>query len=180
MAAKDLKAGNGTRHPELYLFKTWGEVQDYAGNDPAGADLHPWVDLIDDIGTQTALEAVDRLGSEENSDVIISTVHKAKGREWPVVRIGEDFTEREPEPDATGKPGRIPRNEARLAYVAITRARHQLDIGGLAWFNAHPQANPQGIDATAPTSADPHHLDAPPYTPANPWDRLGPPSDQLG
>ncbi|WP_406396507.1 UvrD-helicase domain-containing protein [Streptomyces sp. NBC_00887] len=161
LAAKDLKAGNGTRHPELYLFKTWGEVQDYAENDPAGADLHPWVDLIDDIGTTAALEAVDRLGSEETSDVTISTVHKAKGREWPVVRIGEDFTEREPEPDANGKPGRIPRNEARLAYVAITRARHQLDIGGLAWFDAHPQANPQRPDAS-------------PHISVNPWDRLGP------
>ncbi|WP_308432189.1 ATP-binding domain-containing protein [Streptomyces cinnamoneus] len=82
--------------------------------------------------------AVDRLGAENACDVTVSTVHKAKGREWPSVRIGEDFAE--PEPDALGRPGPIPVGEARLAYVAITRARHHLDVGGLGWFKSHPQA----------------------------------------
>ncbi|MCA6095930.1 UvrD-helicase domain-containing protein [Streptomyces sp. SCA3-4] len=138
VAARDLKSGKGTRHPELFLFKSWGELQDYAENDPAGADLLPWVDLVDDLGTEAVLEAVDRLGAENACDVTVSTVHKAKGREWPSVRIGEDFAE--PEPDALGRPGPIAVGEARLAYVAITRARHHLDIGGLGWFKSHPQA----------------------------------------
>ncbi|OQD51862.1 DNA helicase [Streptomyces phaeoluteigriseus] len=127
-AAEDLKKGRGTRHPELYLFRTWGEVQDYAENDPAGADLLPWVELVDELGTEAVMQAVDQLGSETTADVTVSTVHKAKGREWPAVRIGEDFTP--PEEDELGRPGRIFRSEARLAYVAVTRARLQLDIGG--------------------------------------------------
>jgi hypothetical protein len=28
--------------------------------------------------------------------------------------------------------------DARLAYVAVTRARHHLDLGGLSWINTHP------------------------------------------
>ncbi|MEF3118914.1 UvrD-helicase domain-containing protein [Streptomyces chrestomyceticus] len=157
IAARDLKAGRGTRHPELFLFKSWGELQDYAENDPAGADLLPWVDLIDDLGTEIVLEAVDRLGSESACEVTVSTVHKAKGREWSSVRIGEDFTE--PEPDALGRPGPIPRGEARLAYVAVTRARHHLDNGALSWFKSHPQTPPA------------------PKTPerSSPWDSLGEP-----
>jgi hypothetical protein len=34
-AAITLKAGTGCGHPELFAFRTWGEVQDYAENDPA-------------------------------------------------------------------------------------------------------------------------------------------------
>ncbi|OSZ59870.1 DNA helicase [Streptomyces pharetrae CZA14] len=164
VAAQDLKHGRGTRHPELYLFRSWGEVQDYAENDPAGADLLPWVELVDELGTEAVLTAVDRLGSEDTADVTVSTVHKAKGREWPAVRIGGDFTP--PEEDELGRPGRIALNEARLAYVAITRARHQLDIGGLAWINEHPQGDPSS-HAKPPFPA--------PRPQASAWDRLNHP-----
>jgi xanthine/CO dehydrogenase XdhC/CoxF family maturation factor len=40
-AARDLKAGKRTYHPELLLFSSWGELQDYAESDPAGRDLLP-------------------------------------------------------------------------------------------------------------------------------------------
>ncbi len=160
-AAQDLKSGRGTRHPELYLFRTWGEVQDYAENDPAGADLLPWVELVDELGTEAVLKAVDQLGSETTADVTVSTVHKAKGREWSAVRIGEDFTE--PEEDELGRPGKISLSEARLAYVAVTRARHQLDLGGLAWINEHPHGNPPAHGAPVPRPT------------TNPWDRLNQP-----
>ncbi|MEU3341962.1 UvrD-helicase domain-containing protein [Streptomyces sp. NPDC006668] len=158
-AAQDLKNGHGTRHPELYLFRSWGEVQDYAENDPAGADLLPWVELVDELGTEAVLAAVDQLGSETSADVTVSTVHKAKGREWPAVRIGEDFTP--PEEDDLGRPGRIPRSEARLAYVAVTRARYRLDIGGLGWINEHPQGDP--------TANERPRI---PHPQTSPWDRL--------
>ncbi|WP_319753528.1 UvrD-helicase domain-containing protein [Streptomyces sp. AK02-04a] len=163
-AAQDLKSGRGTRHPELYLFRTWGEVQDYAENDPAGADLLPWVELVDEMGAEDVLKAVDRLGPETSADITVSTVHKAKGREWPAVRIGEDFTP--PAEDELGRPGRISRSEARLAYVAVTRARHQLDIGGLAWINEHPQGKPGKDQAPGIPTPRPQN---------NPWDRLNQP-----
>ncbi|WP_394427250.1 UvrD-helicase domain-containing protein [Streptomyces sp. SGAir0957] len=178
-AAEDLKNGRGTRHPELFLFRTWGEVQDYAENDPAGADLLPWVDLVDELGTSAILQAVDRLGSEDAADVTVSTAHKAKGREWASVRIGEDFLA--PEEDALGRPGSIPRGEARLAYVAVTRARHNLDIGGLAWFNEHPQGrgtrDSQNAPAPRPAPAIPSQPQHRTQPGNNPWDRLSAPAD---
>jgi superfamily I DNA/RNA helicase len=136
-AALDLKAGKGTTHYELLLFKSWGELQDYAENDPAGADLLPFVEVIDDLGAEEVLAAVTRLAPESDAEVTVSTAHKAKGREWSSVRIGYDFAE----PDVTedGQPGPIREEFARLAYVAVSRARHQLDLGGLSWIATHPQ-----------------------------------------
>ena len=86
-AAITLKAGTGTSHPELFAFRTWGEVQDYAENDPGGSDLQVLVKLIDDHGPETIIDAVRRLSDERYASLIISTAHKAKGREWDTVRI---------------------------------------------------------------------------------------------
>ncbi|WP_327408270.1 UvrD-helicase domain-containing protein [Streptomyces sp. NBC_01281] len=142
LAARDLKEGRRTSHPELVLFVSWGELQDYAAYDPAGSDLQPFVDLIDSHGPDAILAAVDELTDEKHADVVVSTAHKAKGREWSAVRIADDF----PPPkdtdqhDAQGRPIAEPVNDAdaRLAYVAITRARRQLDLGGLSWINNYP------------------------------------------
>ncbi|GGT71928.1 hypothetical protein GCM10010207_82520 [Streptomyces atratus] len=146
-AANELKEGRRTSHPELVLFPTWGELQDYADHDPAGGDLQPLVDLVDTHGTTTILQAIDQLDDDEHTaEVTVSTAHKAKGREWPRVRIADDFT---PPPDSDehdGKgqplPGPIDEGEARLAYVAVTRARHRLDVGGPRVDQPPPDGSP--------------------------------------
>ncbi len=129
-AALQLKAGQRTKHPELFLFKSWGEVQDYAENDSAGQDLRAIVQLVDTHGAETIISAVARLSVEHKAQVIASTAHKAKGREWPSVRIGPGF---EPPADYHGDPGPLSAEDARLIYVAVTRARELLDTTGLAW-----------------------------------------------
>ncbi|MYS24839.1 UvrD-like helicase C-terminal domain-containing protein [Streptomyces sp. DvalAA-14] len=142
LAANDLKEGRRTDHPELVLFPSWGAVQDYAAHDPAGGDLQPLVDLVARHGTEAILTAVSQLHDEQGAQVTVSTAHKAKGREWTRVRIADDF----PQPkdtdqrDANGNPvpTAIDDADARLAYVAITRARHNFDRGGLAWIDHHP------------------------------------------
>ncbi|MFG3172343.1 UvrD-helicase domain-containing protein [Streptomyces sp. NPDC048200] len=144
-AARDLREGRRTNHPELVLFTSWGEVQDYAAHDPAGGDLQPFVDLVDTHGPDAILAAVDALIDEKDADVTVSTAHTAKGREWTAVRIADDF----PPPqdtdqyDTQGRPIPEPVNDtdARLAYVAVTRARRQLDLGGLSWINSYAGAN---------------------------------------
>ncbi|MBK3580470.1 UvrD-helicase domain-containing protein [Streptomyces sp. MBT65] len=165
-AARDLKAGKRSTHPELILFDSWGELQEYAEYDPSGRDLLPLVDLVDEHGVDVILAAVDRLAFEQGADIVVSTAHKAKGREWASVRIGDDFNEpvdpEETDEDGNPLPGDIDDGEARLAYVAVTRARHQLDLGGLSWINEHPDGTPNGAIPSQPLSPD------------NPWDRLGP------
>ena len=47
--------------------------------------------LVDTYGPDQIIAAVDRLSPEEKAQVTVSTAHKAKGREWPSVRIGKGF-----------------------------------------------------------------------------------------
>ncbi|WP_069885951.1 UvrD-helicase domain-containing protein [Streptomyces luteocolor] len=144
LAARDLKEGRRTAHPELVLFTCWGDLQDYAAHDPAGGDLQPLVDLIDTHGPEAILAAVAQLAPEERAEVIVSTTHKAKGREWAGVKIADDFTppKDSEERDDQGRllPGPIDDGEARLAYVAVTRARSCLDLGGLSWIHDRTDA----------------------------------------
>ena len=118
LAARDLKEGRRTTHPELVLFPSWGELQDYAAHDPAGRDLQPLVDLVDTHGTDAILDRrrPPRAGATAPRSTV-STAHKAKGREWPCVKIADDFTPPEghrparrhrpapyPDPSTTAKP----------------------------------------------------------------------------
>ena len=157
-AALDLQAGRCTSHPEPVLFTTWGDLLDYAEHDPAGRDLQPLVDLVGEHGADSILHAAGCLIDERHAEVIVSTAHKAKGRQWAAVRIAEDFT---PPPDQEGTdahgeplPGVIDDAEARLAYVAVTRARHGLDLGGLSWIHHHP-AGQTGGALSYPDQDDP-------------------------
>ncbi|MGW0573747.1 UvrD-helicase domain-containing protein [Streptomyces tauricus] len=144
LAARDLKEGRRTHHPELVLFATWGDLQDYAAYDPAGRDLQPFVDLVDTHRPDAILAAVAELSDETHADVTVSTAHKAKDREWPAVKIAADFPQPEgPDhgtPDTENTPAPLSDVDARLAYVAVTRARHRLDLGGLAWSGSAQQA----------------------------------------
>ena len=132
-AAADLQAGRTTDHPELFAFTSWAEVQDYVHQDEAGADLAALVRMVDDHGTDAILDATRRLSEERAADVVVSTAHRAKGREWDTVRIARDF--RQPKADENGVPGRVPKGEARLAYVAVTRPKRVLDREGLEWID---------------------------------------------
>lgn len=57
---------------------------------------------------------------EKEADLIISTIHKAKGREWDNVVIEDDFNLSEKTKD----------EEWNLLYVAVTRAQKTLCLRG--------------------------------------------------
>lgn len=158
-AVHALESGRRTSHPELVLFESWAELREYAECDPAGRDLLPLTELVDEHGTDAVLRALDRLVPESTADVTVSTAHRAKGREWASIRIAEDFTGPDDlddcDEDGTPRPGPIDLDEARLAYVAVTRARSLLDIGGLSWINSHPAGDPRPGDAAPPLAAMP-------------------------
>lgn len=125
-AADNLKQGVRTDHRELMLFKNWSEVQEFVNSESAGRDLKVFVKLIDTHGPQTLINVIENLYDEASADLIISTAHKSKGREWTSVRVAPDFVV---PADALGEA-----SEHRLAYVTVTRAKHQLDPGGLNWI----------------------------------------------
>ncbi|ARE74300.1 DNA helicase [Streptomyces sp. Sge12] len=141
-AARDLLQGRRTHHPELVLFTNWPSLRDFAEYDPAGSDLQPFANLVDEHGPEAILQAVDQLVPEDAAEVTVSTAHKAKGREWARVRIAADFTPPADSDTVSAQdhpfPKPVDEAEARLAYVAVTRARHHLDPIGLTWISRHP------------------------------------------
>ena len=149
LAARDLKDGRRTTHPELILFASWGELQDYAEYDPAGRDLQPLVDLVDTHGTDAILAAVDQLAPEQQRRD--HRLHRPQGQR-PRMALRPHRRRLHPrrrttdEQDDNGDPlpGPIDDAEARLAYVAVTRTRHRLDLGGLSWIHAAPRRKPAG------------------------------------
>lgn len=128
-AALALQDGRSTSHPELCAFRTWNQVQDYVDTDESASDLGVFVKLVDNHGADEVISAADQLVDERHAQLTISTAHKAKGREWSKVRIGNDFRAPKTDPD---DPQPLPKANAMLAYVAVTRAQHQLDRAGLA------------------------------------------------
>lgn len=85
-------------------------------------------------GMTTHISYLDRLAPESAADVVISTSHKAKGREWSRVRIGDDF---HPPKEEDGEPGEPSSAEMMLAYVATTaglRRDHPSQDGPGPWI----------------------------------------------
>jgi DNA helicase-2/ATP-dependent DNA helicase PcrA len=72
--------------------------------------------------------------------LILSTIHSAKGQEWKSVFVLNAVDGCIPSDLATGNAGEI-EEERRLLYVAMTRAKDQLDLIVPQRFYTHNQAN---------------------------------------
>lgn len=138
-ACADLQKGRRPSHPELVAFQSWDELRDYVTHDSTGHDLRAFVRIIDQRGTDAVIRAMDLLSHETSADVTVSTMHKAKGREWNRVKLGlfEEPT------DDKGNPEPVSEEDARLAYVAVTRAKKHLDRGGLDWVDGRVGTKPK-------------------------------------
>ena len=124
----DLKAGNPSSVPDFFGFENWQEVIEFAKSGE-GAHLVTFVNLVESRGEKQLMWALNRTVAEDNSDLIISTAHKAKGREWPTVRLTDDFLKSRPRKSAEGEsePALDPA-ELRLFYVALTRGKEAVDL----------------------------------------------------
>ncbi len=115
--AEKLQSGKRASHPDLACFDSWSEVQVYADSED-GADLRMIVKLVDDFGARTLIQRLRNTVDERHADVVLSTAHKSKGREWDKVALGNDFPVGDDVAD----------EELRLIYVAATRAMLELDV----------------------------------------------------
>lgn len=120
-SAIDLRAGKKATVPELALFRDWREVVDYAGSE-VGQDLSLLVDIVEKRNPHEIVNTLRQIqdNEERTADMIVSTAHKAKGREWSSVRLADDF--RGPD-DKNYDP-----EDTNVLYVAVTRATQILDI----------------------------------------------------
>lgn len=119
-----LKEGEPTSCPAFFGFKNWTEIVELARTDE-GAHLVTFVNLVETRGEKQLMWALNRTVEAEGADLVISTAHKSKGREWRSVRLMDDFLRSSPSGES--KAGPDP-SELRLLYVALTRAKEHLDV----------------------------------------------------
>ncbi|MBI6885137.1 3'-5' exonuclease [Pseudomonas putida] len=126
-SADALMNGRRPRSAAFQVFENWGALVEYSES-PAGGDLKPLVKMIDQWGVQNLQRALGYASGikESAADLTISTVHKVKGREYPTVRLADDFIY--PTTDKEDPVSKFNEEDANLLYVAITRAKYELDI----------------------------------------------------
>lgn len=118
---KDLKDGKQSSHADLSLFKSWSELVSFSETE-AGTDLASIVNLARNRDLDKLITTLTKASkvSEQNADVVLSTAHKAKGREWSKVKLANDFRDSESKAYTP--------EETNLLYVAATRAIDKLDV----------------------------------------------------
>lgn len=151
-ACCELRTKGHTNHPDLDTFTSWDAVVALAERGDA-PELEVLVKLVEKFEPEEIIRAIDVcVDVPSEAELTVSTMHVSKGLEWERVRIGEDF--RKPKKDSCGEEASpIPAEEARLAYVAITRARTELDDTALSWCYRWPG----GVQQAAASSPATHN-----------------------
>lgn len=179
---QDLKNRIPSTVPEFFGFENWGQVVDFSKT-PEGEHLITFVNLVESRGEKQLLWALNRVVDEADSDLIISTAHKAKGREWGKVELRDDFLKsraRRPTPPDAAKPEQEQEDasEKRLFYVAMTRAKEAVDIPapvaatfGISMSPSPRPASPQPEPSvrTEPAVPRPQVSPKPAWKPPSDW-----------
>lgn len=114
------------RDSRLRPFRSWQALTEHVSRS-RDTELQRLINLVELRRLVLAEQLVDlevRLAAEPQARVLISTIHKAKGREWDHVYLADDFRNIEP---AAGHCVRRT-EEINLLYVAVTRARRSLRL----------------------------------------------------
>lgn len=153
-ACWDLKNNKTPRHAEIGMFNSWVEFEAFCETDE-GQGYRPVYKLIERYGEMIpsiCMRLKNDTVDESIAEVVVSTAHKAKGREWVHVRMSDDYI-----PLATEvAPDRwvLNREEANLWYVTVTRAKQRLDMSGnllrLHEYQQQINGTPVGFSLPAP------------------------------
>ena len=115
----------GVKHSSLKRFKSWGlMLADHSKSIEKDQDISTVINFITEHKDNVPLmirklRAVEDT-KEKDADIIISTIHRAKGMEWDNVVIEDDFKLSVKTNDA----------DWNLLYVAATRAQKTLCFKG--------------------------------------------------
>jgi hypothetical protein len=121
----DIQQGRGSDLPELLGIANWDELRSFIETDE-GRSLAPLVRLSESHTIQKLIDSLRRACQPEDCDILLSTLHKAKGLEWDRVELLSDFAPRSTSKD---RPKELDTTEElRILYVAITRAKLELQI----------------------------------------------------
>lgn len=118
-----LRRGEKPTNGEMSVFDSWAQVVEYSESE-TGGDLKPIIKAVDTYGQDRLIEMIRKLEDVpvEKANDIFATAHSSKGTEHENVRLGGDFTL------SVHEKGDFNTSEAYLIYVALTRAKKNLDI----------------------------------------------------
>lgn len=122
-SAVELYRGNlaKVKHESLLQFDSWAALQDEA--DIVKGELQRVMNMVE---SGDVFRIIGILSTQQNTtspDIIMTTAHKSKGREWDVVLLADDF------PSNYNNKGEwvgLNEMERNLLYVACTRAKKVL------------------------------------------------------
>lgn len=131
--------------PVLKLMRSWSELADYVEETRDG-EAGPVYKLVKQYGDEIPhiIETLkrDQVRNSHDAPIVLTTAHKSKGLEWPVVHlINDHFSMKDPQ-DGTKwmHPKRVDQQELNLTYVELTRARKAVaptpEI--VEWFRQQP------------------------------------------
>lgn len=122
--AEKLKSGISIDSGDLLGFQDWNHLLEYI-EDTSDANLKTLVKIVEDYGVDQVRNLIIK-SKDVKSDTIVTTAHKSKGLEFNRVTIEGDFQYK-----IDGNNIIMNREEARLIYVALTRARTDLHLAGI-------------------------------------------------
>jgi superfamily I DNA/RNA helicase len=134
--ALDLLKGKKSDHPDLMDFASWYELEAYSKT-PDGQEYKVLVKLVDKYGTRL-VDILKQMTDESRAEVVVSTMHKAKGLEWSHVLISAPY-EMEDGEEIPVPTERVSTEECMVNYVAVTRAQETLDYFGVSWIDRQEQ-----------------------------------------
>ncbi|MBK8117258.1 MAG: ATP-dependent helicase [Candidatus Accumulibacter sp.] len=121
-------------HPAFVGFANWNQFKSATENGDYPEYL-PWVKAFMNFGGDKLICLLDSLKKERAAEYIVSTAHRAKGREWSTVRLTNDFRSRGNNDD---------QEEGNVLYVAVTRAIKSLDYHESAALQYYRSMSPYG------------------------------------
>nr|WP_237181069.1 UvrD-helicase domain-containing protein [Roseomonas haemaphysalidis] len=178
----ELKRGEPSSVPDFFGFTRWDEVIEFVSSGD-GEHLQTFVNLVQTTGERQLMWALRRTADADACDVVVSTAHRAKGREWPTVLLTDDFVKSWQKPSAKTQTEDLDEHsETRLLYVAMTRARESIEVPqpilralGLTTGNDSPRGQSAATTRspsapprpdTLPTSRSEAFASSPPSAPA--------------
>lgn len=168
---EDLKRCQPSTVADFFGFENWLQVVEFAKSGE-GEHLLTFVNLVESRGEKQLMWALNRTVDEDRGDIVISTAHKAKGREWSKVRLMDDFLKSRPserDSDERSKPKPHDPAELRLFYVALTRAREHLELPPKLLEILGQPVTETPLRPPSPKKEPPKPVEPAPWSPPKGW-----------
>lgn len=121
-------------HEDLESYASMEDLKEAIDNYEETKKIKELVKLFEENGYEQARAIFSSLdGRNRKGAIEVTTAHRSKGSEWDRVQIYDDFWGYREDPD-TGEIKAPQPEEFRLAYVSVTRAKLELDLGSLSYI----------------------------------------------